>query len=237
MAGGWHRDARFATLPRNLREATLDSADFDALEQQAKAALPPPSWLFCDVGSDDEITAAENAAAWRDLRLRPRVLNDIAKATTATTVLGQPIAAPILIAPTGRHKLFHAEGERETARGAAKADALYVLATSANVPVEDVAKERKNAPQWFQLYLFPEHKEVEKLLDRVAALGFTALELTADNQVYGWSPRAARVPHIPVDHIRNVNMPGAPLARTAYDPEYIGQVNIPTPRRDLGWGV
>ncbi len=112
-------------------------------------------------------------------------------------MLGQKIAAPILIAPTGRHKLFHPEGERETARGAARAGSLYVCATSANVPIEDVAKERGEAPQWFQLYLFPEHKEVERLLDRAAGLGFTALELTVDNQVYGWSPRAARAPHIP----------------------------------------
>jgi len=213
----------------------MDSADFDALEQQARQALPPASWAFCDVGSDDEITAAENAAAWRALRLRPRVLNDISKASTATSVLGQNIAAPILIAPTGRHKLFHRDGERETARGAAKADALYVMATSANVPVEDVAKERKSAPQWFQLYLFPEHREVEVLIDRVAGLGFSALALTVDNQVYGWSPRAARVPHVPVDDIRNVNMPGRPMARTAYDPEYRGKVMFPTTWRDLEW--
>ncbi len=213
----------------------MDSVDFDALEQQAKAKLSPSSWAFCDVGSDDEITYAENAAAWRALRLRPKVLNDISKATTETTVLGQTIAAPILIAPTGRHKLFHPQGEAETARGAAKAGSLYVCATSANVPVEDVAKERKGAPQWFQLYLFPEHKEVEALLDRVAALGFTALELTVDNQVYGWSPRAARSPHIPVDDIRNVNMPGKPMARTAYDPAHLGKVMFPTTWRDLEW--
>lgn len=215
----------------------MDTVDFDALEGQARLALPGPSWAFLDVGADDEVTYAGNAAAWRAMRLRPKVLNDISKATTETTVQGQKIAAPILIAPTGRHKLFHADGERETARGAAKAGALYVCATSANVPIEDVAKERGDAPQWFQLYLFPEHKEVERLLDRAAGLGFTALELTVDNQVYGWSPRAARAPHIPVDHIRNVNMPGAPMARTAYDPAHLGKVMFPTTWRDLEWLV
>lgn len=213
----------------------MDSFDFDALERAAQAKLPPASWAFCDVGADDEITAKENITAWRDLRLRPRVLNDIGKVDLSTTVLGQRIAAPILIAPTGRHKLFHPEGERETARGAAASDTLYVMATSANVPVEDVARERKSAPQWFQLYLFPEHKEVEALLDRVAGQGFSALVLTVDNQVYGWSPRAVRVPFEPRDDVRNVNMPGAPMARTAYDPAYKGQVNFPTSWRDLEW--
>jgi 4-hydroxymandelate oxidase len=215
----------------------LDTVDFDALERQARLKLAAPSWAFLDVGADDEITYPENAAAWRALRLRPKVLNDISNATTETTVLGQKIAAPILIAPTGRHKLFHPQGEAETARGAAQADALYVCATSGNVAVEDVAKERGSAPQWFQLYVFPEHKEVEALLDRVAALGFTALELTVDNQVYGWSPRAARAPHIPVDDIRNVNMPGKPMARTAYDPAHLGKVMFPTTWRELEWLV
>ena len=129
----------------------MDSLDFDALAEAARAKMPPASWAFCATGADDEITAVENAAAWRALRLRPRVLNDVAKADTGTTVLEQKIAAPILVAPTGRHKLFHPDGERATARGAAAADALYVMATSANVPLEDVAAERKNAPQWFQL--------------------------------------------------------------------------------------
>ncbi len=45
-----------------------------------------PSWAFLDVGADDEITYAENAAAWRAMRLRPKVLNDISKATTETHV-------------------------------------------------------------------------------------------------------------------------------------------------------
>ena len=215
----------------------VDSYDLDALEKEAEARLPPPSWAFCVTGADDEISSVENVSAWRNLRLRPRVLNDISQADTRTTVLGQEIAAPILVAPTGRHKLFHPEGERETARGAAAADALYVMATSANVPLEDVAAERKKAPQWFQLYLFPEHREVEALIDRVAAAGFTALALTVDNQVYGWSPRAVRVPFAPRDDIRNVNMPGKPMARTAYDPEFRGKVVFPTTWRDLEWLV
>jgi isopentenyl diphosphate isomerase/L-lactate dehydrogenase-like FMN-dependent dehydrogenase len=215
----------------------VDTVDFDALEHAAKAKLSPSSWAFLDVGADDEITAAENVAAWRAMRLRPRVLNDISQASTATTVLGQALPAPILIAPTGRHKLFHPKGERETARGAAKAGSLYVTTTSANVPLEEVAAERKTAPQWFQLYLFSEHKEVAALIERVALLGFSAIALTVDNQVYGWSPRAARAPHMPVDDIRNVNMPGQPMARTAYDPAHAGKVMFPTTWRDLEWLV
>jgi 4-hydroxymandelate oxidase len=215
----------------------LDCADFDALEEEARAKLPASAFAFCATGADDEITAAENATAWRRLRLRPRVLRDIAGVDTSVSLLGARVATPIMVAPMGRHRLFHAEGERATARGAASAGAIYVLATSANVPLEEVAAGRGGAPQWFQLYMWGNRGEVEALIDRVAAAGFRALILTVDNQVYGSSPRQIRAPFVPSPDIRNVNMPGAPMARTAYDPEYKGKVMFPTTWRDLEWLV
>ena len=179
----------------------MDCIDFDALEEQARAALPPPSFAFLATGADDEISAVENVDAWRRLRLRPRVLNDITQPDTRVTVLGQELASPILVAPTGRHKLFHAEGECASARGAAAAGMPFILATNANSLLEDVARERKEAAQWFQLCMWPNRTEVEALLDRIAAAGFTALVLTVDSPVYGWSPRSARAPFEPSDDI------------------------------------
>ena len=95
----------------------MDSVDFDALEGQAREKLPPASYAFCAAGADDEISAVENIAAWRALRLRPRVLNDVTAVDTGVTLLGQRLPHPITIAPTGRHKLFNPEGVRATARG------------------------------------------------------------------------------------------------------------------------
>jgi 4-hydroxymandelate oxidase len=215
----------------------MDCLDFDALEEKARAKLSAPSFAFCATGADDEITAAENVAAWRRLRLRPHVLRDISKVDPSVSLLGVQLPSPIMVAPMGRHKLFHPEGERASARGAAAAGALYVLATSANVLLEDVAAERGATTQWFQLYMWPNRAEVEALLDRVAAVGFRALVLTVDNQVYGSSPRQLRAPFEPSPEIRNVNMPGAPMARTAYDPEFKGKVMFPTTWRELEWLV
>ena len=209
--------------------------DFDALEEEARAKLAAPSFAFCATGADDEITAAENVAAWRRLRLRPRVLRDISNVDLSVSLLGTRAAMPIMVAPMGRHRLFHKEGECATARGAAAAGAPYVLATSANVPLEDVAAERGVTAQWFQLYMWPNRREIEALIDRVAAAQFRALVLTVDNQVYGSSPRQMRAPFVPSPDIRNVNMPGAPMARTAYDPEFKGKVNFPTTWRELEW--
>jgi len=215
----------------------VDSVDFDALEHEAKAKMPPASFAFCATGADDEISAAENITAWRNLRLRPRVLRDIGNIDLKTTLIGQPVAMPIMIAPTGRHKLFHAEGERATARGAAMAGAAYVMASNSNVLLEDAAKERKSAPQWYQLYYWPNRAEVEAFIDRLAAAGFTSLVLTVDAPVPGWSPRAARLQHEPSPDIRNINMPGSPMARTAYHPDFVGKVMYPAAWRELEWLV
>ncbi|HVV61097.1 MAG TPA: alpha-hydroxy acid oxidase [Pseudolabrys sp.] len=215
----------------------MDSVDFDALEELAKAKMPPASFAFCAAGADDEISALENITAWRALRLRPRVLRDIANVDLRTTLLGNPVKTPILVAPTGRHKLFHREGERATARGAAAAGCVYVIASNSNVTVEDVAAERRSAPQWFQLYYWPEKKEVEALIDRLYAAGYGALVLTVDAPVPGWSPRAAREQHEPSPEILNINMPGSPMARTAYHPDFVGKVLYPATWRELEWLV
>ena len=215
----------------------MDSVDFDALEEEARAKMAPASFAFCAAGADDEISAVENITAWRDMRLRPRVLNDISNVDTRVTLLGSAMPTPILVAPTGRHKLFNTEGERATARGASAAGAAFVMASNANVSIEDVAAERRGAPQWFQLYYWPNRTEVEALIDRIAAAGFTALVLTVDAPVGGWSPRAAREQHEPSSDILNINMPGSPMARTFYHSDFAGKILYPTTWRELEWLV
>jgi 4-hydroxymandelate oxidase len=214
-----------------------DCVDLDALEQNAQRVMRPESWVFCDTGADDEITAKENVAAWRKLKLRPRVLRDIVEIDTGVSLLGTRVNTPIMVAPTGRHHLFHAEGERATARGAAAAGALYVMSTSGATLVEDVAKESGAAPQWFQLYMQPDREATGALLDRCVKVGFKALVLTVDQPVPGWSPRAARTPVIPSPNIRSVNMVGQPIAKTAYDPDRQGLAMFPTNFGDLEWLV
>jgi len=214
-----------------------DCVDLDALERNAQLAMRPESWVFCDTGADDEITVRDNVAAWRKLKLRPRVLRDIVEIDTGVTLLGARLNTPLVVAPTGRHHLFHAEGERATARGSAAAGALYVMSTSGATLIEDVAKERGDAPQWFQLYMQPDREATGALLDRCVKAGFKALVLTVDQPVPGWSPRAARTPVIASPDVRSVNMIGQPIARTAYDPDRKGLAMFPTNFGDLQWLV
>ncbi len=215
----------------------MDSADFDALEEQARAKLSPAAYAFAAAGADDEITTADNVAAWRRLRLRPRVLNDITNIDTGVSVLGARLETPIMVAPFGRHRLFHPEGERATARGAAAAGAVFVLPTTSTVSIEDVAAEPAAAPRWFQLYLPPDRALAENLIDRAAAGGFRAVVLTVDQPVYGSSPRGARAPLAPTPDIRNANLPGQPIAQNSYKADYTGRVTFPATWRDLEWLV
>ena len=215
----------------------MDSVDFDALEHEAHAKMLPASFAFCAAGADDEISVKENITAWRNMRLRPRVLRDVDTVDTGVTLLGQKMPTPIMVAPTGRHKLFHPEGERATARGATMAGMPYVMASNSNILIEDVAAERKAAPQWFQLYYWPNRAEVEALIDRLHAAGFTALVLTVDAPVGGWSPRASREQHEASPDILNINMPGSPMARTAYHSDFVGKVLFPATWGELEWLV
>ena len=215
----------------------MDSRDFDELEGRAREKLTPGAFAFAAGGADDEITLDDNITAWQRLRLRPRMLRDVTRIDTSTTVLGARIAAPLMVAPTGRHRLFHPDGERATARAAAAAGVPYVMATTSTVTIEDVAAERRTAPQWFQLYLPHDRSVTEGLVDRVAAAGFAAVVLTVDQPVYGASPRAARAPLDPAPDIRAVNLPGQPVAAHGYGAAHSGTVTFPATFDDLAWLV
>ncbi len=215
----------------------MDSRDFDALEERARKHLPPGAAASVDAGADDGISVKENVAAWRALRLRPHILVDVRNIDISTTVLGQTIDMPILVAPMGRHKNFHPEGEAATARGAAAAGAIFTLPTYSTTTFEDVAKERGSAAQWFHLYMLPDKTISEHLIDRAAATGFEAIVFTVDQPVGGYNPESARNP-VPIDdNLRLLNLPGAPVATGAYHPSRQGFINFPTTWADLDWLV
>ena len=214
----------------------VDCVDLDALERNARRVMRPESWVFCDTGADDEITSRENVTAWRKLKLRPRMLRDIVEIDTSVSLLGREAEDADHGGADRRHHLFHAEG-RTRDRARRGGGCALVMSTSGATLVEDVAKERGTAPQWFQLYMQPDREATGALLDRCVKAGFKALVLTVDQPVPGWSPRAARTPVIPSPDIRSVNMIGQPIAKTAYDPDRKGLAMFPTNFTDLEWLV
>ena len=119
----------------------MTGLDLLGLEEQARQVLPTSTYDFLAGGADDELTLDDSVAAWSRLRLWPRVLRDVAAVDTSTTVLGAPVAAPILVAPIGYQRLVRPEGEAATASGTARARTLMVVPTRSSVAIVARAAE------------------------------------------------------------------------------------------------
>ncbi|MCO5065014.1 MAG: alpha-hydroxy-acid oxidizing protein [Rhizobiaceae bacterium] len=208
--------------------------DFDPenLEERAREVLNAGAFAFCKCGADDEETAADNERAWRRLKILPRMFADVSKLSCATTILGAPVTSPIMIAPSGRHALFHPQAERATAIGAADEGCIYVMSSASNTRVEDVASATPDSNRWFQLYLSPDRGVSDTLIERACTAGFKAIVLTLDQPYSGRSPRAMASPLGQTTDVF-ANLPGQPIARSAYDPETSGKPRYPATLADL----
>lgn len=162
--------------------------DVERLEEAAARTLPAEVRDFVAGGADDEVALAANVAAFRGRPLAPRVLTGAAASTAATTVLGCPLAAPVLVAPMGMQRLVHPDGEAATAAAAAATGLGFVLATGSSVPLEEVG----GPARWFQLYLLDDQGVTDDLVRRAVAAGYRAVVLTVDAPVIGDRPRDRR---------------------------------------------
>ena len=133
-----------------LMDDVVSLHDFEPL---ARAAIEPGAFGYVAGGAWDELTLAENLAAWRRRTLRPRVLIDVSGVTAATTLLGAAASMPVAIAPVAAHGLMHPDGELATARAAAAAGVPFILSTFASRSIEAVAEAAPDATRWFQLYV------------------------------------------------------------------------------------
>ena len=190
--------------------------DFEAL---ARARLDDMAWAYLAGGAADERTLADNPAAWQRLRLAPRVLRPLAGGHTRSSLLGRPLAHPILLAPVAYQRWFHPDGERASALAAAMQGAGFVLSAQASTRLEDVATlvlpEPTRGPLWFQLYLQPDRGFTLALVQRAEAAGFEALVLTVDAPVHGARDRERRAGFVLPPGVSAVNLAGAPPAATA----------------------
>ncbi len=162
--------------------------DFEAL---AKEKLPAMVYDYYASGAEDEITVHDNHAAYSRIRLKFRVLVDVSRRDLSTTVLGQQISMPLLIAPTAFQCMAHPEGEVATARAAGAAGTIMILSTLSNSAVEDVANAA-NGSVWFQLYVYKDRGVTKNLLQRVRAAGCKAIVLTVDAPILGRRERDIR---------------------------------------------
>ncbi|HEU0102628.1 MAG TPA: alpha-hydroxy-acid oxidizing protein [Mycobacteriales bacterium] len=144
--------------------------------RRAAAQLPAQVLDYGEGGSGDETTLAEAEQAWRAVRLRPRVLRDVAAVDTSLNLLGTPLQTPVGAAPSALHGLLHDTAERGTAQGARAAGALTVLSSRASVPAAEVGAD----PWWLQVYVLRDRGFTRDAVQAAAAAGARALVLTGD---------------------------------------------------------
>ncbi len=157
----------------------------------AEERINPIYWDYFAGGSDDEVTVHTNQSEFGKYRLRPRVLVDVNQCDTSTSVLGIPVAHPIMVAPSAYHAMAHPEGECATVQGANAAGALMIAATDASRSLEEIARTA-SLPLWFQLYLYPTREIAAGLVKRAEAAGYRAIVLTVDMPTLGNRERDRR---------------------------------------------
>ncbi|MEA5564727.1 alpha-hydroxy acid oxidase [Anabaena sp. UHCC 0399] len=164
-------------------------------EQLAKTHLSKMAFDYYSSGAWDEITLRDNRAAFERVKLRPRMLVDVSQISLNTTILGQTLEFPLLIAPMAFQCLAHPDGEFATAMAAASAGVGMVLSTMSTKSLEavaDIGAEFPHALQWFQLYIHKDRGLTRALVERAYTAGYKALCLTVDAPVLGQRERDRR---------------------------------------------
>ena len=151
----------------------------------AKKRVPRMFYDYADSGSWTESTYRANSDDFQKIKLRQRVAVNMENRSTATQRIGQNVAMPVAIAPTGLTGMQHADGEILGARAAKKFGIPFTLSTMSICSIEDVAAGTGNHPFWFQLYVMKDRGFIERLIDRAKAANCSALVLTLDLQILG----------------------------------------------------
>jgi L-lactate dehydrogenase (cytochrome) len=171
-----------------LSSQIVNISDFRPLAQRR---LPKSVFDYLDGGADGEITLRENCRAFDDILFRPRCAVAFSDCGMKTTVLGQELSFPAMLAPVGYSRLMHPGGEVAAARAAGKAGTAYILSTISGHPMEKV-KAASAGPVFYQLYLMGGRAAAEAGIERARTAGFSALVVTIDTPVAGLRERDVR---------------------------------------------
>lgn len=154
-------------MPPRLSPADIAAiVSLHEFEAPGRERMAGPAWDYVAGGAWDELTLAENDAAWRDFRFLPRVLTDIRTVGVSGSFLGRPSALPVAIAPMAVMAMAHPDGEGAVARAAAAARIPFCVSTSASMSIEAVAEAAPEADLLFQLYLTRDLGYTRSLVER-----------------------------------------------------------------------
>ena len=159
-----------------------DPVNIFEYEEIAKKQLNKGDYDFIAGAATDEITLRRTREVLDSIIMKPRMMVDVSQLDLGTTVLGQKISFPVMLAPAGNHGAAHMEAELATVRAAGKADTLMVLSSHSAKTLEDVA-EAATGPIWFQQYFFKDRELTLGMAARAKEAGYSALCLTLDAKI------------------------------------------------------
>ena len=200
------------------RRRLAKCGDIADVRRLAKRNLPGGVFDYFDGAAETEWSLANNSAAFENVHLAPRVLVDVSKIDTRTTVMGQHMPYPFAFSPTGFTRIATSAGELAVARVAAKHGVPYTLSTLGTRSIEEVAAaaagvtaaratgatattgtattaiagDTTAAPLWYQLYVWKDRGLSRELVQRAKAAGYKAIMVTVDTAVFGRRDRDVR---------------------------------------------
>ncbi|MCA6109927.1 alpha-hydroxy acid oxidase [Bradyrhizobium cenepequi] len=154
------------------------------LRQLHKRRVPKAFFDYADRGSYTEDTLRANSEDLQQIKFRQRILVDVSKRDLSTTILGEPAAMPLILAPVGLLGMQHGDGEIHACRAAQAAGIPFTQSTMSICSIEDIAAA-VDKPFWFQLYVMKDRGFIKALIERAIAARCSALVLTVDLQVIG----------------------------------------------------
>lgn len=183
---------RFDRVTLDPVERRLKSAaSVEDLRRIAKRRLPGGVFDYIDGGAEDERSLARNSSAFAQFEFQPRILRDVSRLDTSTTIFGRPAAMPLILAPTGFTRIAQSQGELSVARAAARAGIPWSLSTMGTRSIEEVAQV-SNGDKWFQIYAWRDRGLVTELVERAKRAGYTTVWLTVDTAMLGRRERDVR---------------------------------------------
>jgi 4-hydroxymandelate oxidase len=172
----------FVWAPRDydhLISSPKEALDVFDFEPVAHKNVPPAHFGYMASGVDDDMTLRANRAGFSKFGIRPRRLVDVSKIDMSTEILGQKYETPIIIAPTGGHRAYNADGEEGVARAAKIGDHLMILSTQASASVADTIAAR-GRPIWSQLYATDKFEVAKHHVESMERQGSIAIAVTVD---------------------------------------------------------
>jgi len=215
-----------------------DTVSLRDYEYRFHEKVDPAIRAYIAGAAADAVTQRENGAAFERIRLMPRALVDMSKASARSELFGETLEYPILIAPTAYHKLVHPDGELATVQGASLTRTWMTVSTQASVTLEDIANA-STAPLWFQLYMQPRREHTLSLVRRAEQAGYKAIVVTIDAPVSGIRNAEQRAAFRLPGDVRAVNLAAfpstGPVSASLGSPVFRGMLDHAPTWGDIAW--